>query len=198
MATTNTPTLPTTPLHHAARSVRAAPGVPRLWHFAAEYLLLLFVSRFLITGAVAYPAALSSLRGLALIQTIAVAHFGVHHLLTLVEATVFLPRMSATEVGMGVFSGAIDSAVLAVCVAAALGKLGPRVDKFGTDISCTTEEARAAAVKAAVDSGSPTRMMNVAIAFAQQISDKALTAESKCVLGAKGAIGEALGTCVAA
>lgn len=41
MATTNTPTLPTTPLHHAARSVRAAPGVPRLWHFAAEYLLLL-------------------------------------------------------------------------------------------------------------------------------------------------------------
>lgn len=74
----------------------------------------------------------------------------------------------------------------------------PRVDKFGTDISCTTEEARAAAVKAAVDSGSPTRMMNVAIAFAQQISDKSLTAESKCVLGAKGAIGEALGTCVAA
>ena len=74
----------------------------------------------------------------------------------------------------------------------------PRVDKFGTDISCTTEEARAAAVKEAVDSGSPTRMMNVAIAFAQQISDKSLTAESPCVLGAKGAIGEALGTCVAA
>lgn len=74
----------------------------------------------------------------------------------------------------------------------------PRVDKFGTDISCTTEEARAAAVKEAVDSGSPTRMMNVAIAFAQQISDKSLTAESHCVLGAKGAIGEAIGTCVAA
>ncbi|MFS8096516.1 hypothetical protein LFM09_05185 [Lentzea alba] len=74
----------------------------------------------------------------------------------------------------------------------------PRVDKFGTDISCTTEEARAKAVKEAVDSGSPTRMMNVAIAFAQQISDKSLTAESACVLGAKGAIGEAIGTCVAA
>ncbi len=72
------------------------------------------------------------------------------------------------------------------------------MDKFGTDLTCTTEEARAAAVKAAVDSGSPTRMMNVAIAFAQQLSDKSLTPESPCVLGAKGAIGEALGTCVAA
>src|SRR5687768_7027293 len=74
----------------------------------------------------------------------------------------------------------------------------PRVDKFGTDLSCTTDEARAAAVKEAVDSGSPTRMMNVAIAFAQQISDKSVAAESTCVLGAKAAIGEALGTCVAA
>jgi hypothetical protein len=74
----------------------------------------------------------------------------------------------------------------------------PRVDKFGTDLSCTTEDARAAAVKAAADSGSPTRMMNVAIAFAQQISDRSLTAESPCVLGAKGAIGDAMGTCVAA
>ena len=64
---------------------------------------------------------------------------------------------------------------------------------------CTEKRAvPGSAVKAAVDSGSPTRMMNVAIAFAQQISDKALTAESKCVLGAKGAIGDALGTCVAA
>lgn len=84
------------------------------------------------------------------------------------------------------------------CAAGSKALWLPRVDKFGTDISCTTEEARAAAVKAAVDSGSPTRMMNVAIAFAQQISDKSLTAESKCVLGAKGAIGDALGTCVAA
>lgn len=74
----------------------------------------------------------------------------------------------------------------------------PRVEKFGTDISCTTEEARAAAVKEAVDSGSPMRMMNVAIAFAQQVADKSLTPESACVLGAKGAIGEAIGTCVAA
>jgi hypothetical protein len=84
------------------------------------------------------------------------------------------------------------------CAAGSKALWLPRVDKFGTDISCTTEEARAAAVKAAVDSGSPTRMMNVAIAFAQQISDKSLTAESPCVLGAKGAIGDALGTCVAA
>lgn len=74
----------------------------------------------------------------------------------------------------------------------------PRVDKFGTDLSCTTEEARSAAVKAAVDSGSPTRMMNVAIAFAQQLADKSLTAASPCVPGAKGAVGEAIGTCVAA
>ncbi|MEU0881168.1 hypothetical protein ABZ345_21380 [Lentzea sp. NPDC005914] len=74
----------------------------------------------------------------------------------------------------------------------------PRVDKFGTELSCSTDEARAAAVKAAVDSGSPTRMMNVAIAFAQQLSDKSLTAQSPCVPGAKGAIGDALGTCVAA
>jgi len=74
----------------------------------------------------------------------------------------------------------------------------PRVDKFGTDISCTTEEARGVAVKEAVDSGSPTRVMNVAIAFAQQISDKSVTADATCVLGAKAAIGDALGTCVAA
>ncbi|WP_285644026.1 hypothetical protein [Lentzea sp. NBRC 102530] len=74
----------------------------------------------------------------------------------------------------------------------------PRVTGFGTDLSCTTEEARSAAVKAAVDSGSPTRMMNVAIAFAQQLADKSLTASSPCVLGAKGAVGEAIGTCVPA
>jgi hypothetical protein len=74
----------------------------------------------------------------------------------------------------------------------------PRVDKFGTDLNCATEQARAAAVKAAVDSGSPTRMMNVALAFAQQISDKSLTPDSPCVQGAKGAIGEAFATCVAA
>jgi hypothetical protein len=74
----------------------------------------------------------------------------------------------------------------------------PRVDKFGTDIVCTTEEDRAAKVKEAVDSGSPMRVMNVAIAFAQQLSDKSVTAESTCVLGAKAAIGDAIGTCVAA
>jgi len=74
----------------------------------------------------------------------------------------------------------------------------PRVDKFGTDLNCATEQARAAAVKAAVDSGSPTRMMNAALAFAQQISDKSLTPDSPCVLGAKGSINEEFGTCVAA
>ena len=74
----------------------------------------------------------------------------------------------------------------------------PRVDKFGTDLSCTTEEARAAVVKEAVDSGSPTRMMSVAIAFAQQIADQSVTADSSCVLGAQAAVGEAIGTCVAA
>ena len=74
----------------------------------------------------------------------------------------------------------------------------PRVDKAGTDLSCTTEESRSAAVKAARDSGSLTRMANVAIAFSQQLSDKSLTPTSPCVLGAKGAIGEAIGTCVAA
>jgi hypothetical protein len=87
---------------------------------------------------------------------------------------------------------------VAPCAAGSKALWLPRVDRFGTEISCTTEEARAAAVKAAVDSGSPTRMMNVAIAFAQQISDKSLTATSPCVLGAKGAIGDALGTCVTA
>jgi hypothetical protein len=74
----------------------------------------------------------------------------------------------------------------------------PRVTGFGTDLSCTTEEARSAAVKAAVDSGSPTRMLNVAIAYSQQLADKSLTPDSPCVLGARGAVGEALGTCVAA
>ncbi|WP_143138615.1 hypothetical protein [Lentzea waywayandensis] len=84
------------------------------------------------------------------------------------------------------------------CAAGSKALWLPRVDKFGTDLSCTTEEARSAAVKAAVDSGSPTRMMNVAIAFAQQLADKSLTASSPCVLGAKGAVGEAIGTCLAA
>lgn len=73
----------------------------------------------------------------------------------------------------------------------------PRVEKFGTDLTCATDEERATVVKAAVDSGSPTRMMNVAIAFAQQISDKAVTPDSTCVVGAKAAIGDDPGTCVA-
>ncbi|MEV6240381.1 hypothetical protein [Lentzea sp. NPDC051838] len=88
--------------------------------------------------------------------------------------------------------------LVAPCPAGSKALWLPRADKFGTDLSCTTEQARAAAVKAAVDSGSPTRMMNVALAFAQQLSDKSLTPQSPCVLGAKGAIGEAFGTCVAA
>ncbi|MDX8051874.1 hypothetical protein SK571_20985 [Lentzea sp. BCCO 10_0798] len=87
---------------------------------------------------------------------------------------------------------------IAPCASGSKALWLPRVDKFGTDLSCTTEEARSAAVKAAVDSGSPKRMANVAIAAAQQLSDKSLTATSPCVLGAKGAIGEAIGTCVAA
>lgn len=74
----------------------------------------------------------------------------------------------------------------------------PRVEKFGTDLACTTEDERAARVKQAVDSGSPTQMMNVALAFAQQISDRSVTPESSCYVGAKAAIGEAIGTCVAA
>ncbi|MCR3746166.1 hypothetical protein [Lentzea californiensis] len=74
----------------------------------------------------------------------------------------------------------------------------PRADEFGTDLSCTTEEARSAAVQAARDSGSPTRLMSVAVAFSQQLADKSITPTSPCVLGAKGAVGEAIGTCVAA
>ncbi|WP_143115968.1 hypothetical protein [Lentzea xinjiangensis] len=74
----------------------------------------------------------------------------------------------------------------------------PREDTAGTDISCTTEEARDAAVQAARDSGNLMRMLNAAIALAQQASDKSLTPDSPCVLGAKAAIGESMGTCVAA
>ncbi|MET9630308.1 hypothetical protein ABZX92_22845 [Lentzea sp. NPDC006480] len=110
----------------------------------------------------------------------------------------------ALMVGFVVFSAPLAQAsdgthwLVAPCPPGSKALWLPRVDKFGTDLSCTTEEARGKAVKEAVDSGSPTRMMNVAIAFAQQLSDKALTPESPCVLGAKGAIGEAFGTCVAA
>ena len=74
----------------------------------------------------------------------------------------------------------------------------PRESEAGTDLSCTTEEARSAAVKAARDSGSPTRLLNVAVAYSQQLADKSITPESTCVLGARGAVGEAIGTCVAA
>lgn len=75
----------------------------------------------------------------------------------------------------------------------------PRVERLGTDLACTTEEERAAQVKAAMDSGSMTRMMNVALAFAQQLSDKSVKPDSSCVVGAKAAISEtSIGTCVAA
>jgi hypothetical protein len=110
----------------------------------------------------------------------------------------------AVMLGLVVFTAALANAAVGTrwqitpCPSGTKALWLPRVAKFGTDISCTTEEARAAAVKEAVDSGSPMRMMNVAIAFAQQISDKSLTPESSCVLGAKGAIGDAIGTCVAA
>ncbi|MFD4642127.1 hypothetical protein ACFWN2_32810 [Lentzea sp. NPDC058436] len=73
----------------------------------------------------------------------------------------------------------------------------PREVGAGTDLSCTTEEARSAAVKAARDSRSPTRLLNVAIAYSQQLADKSITPDSSCVLGARGAVGEAIGTCVA-
>ena len=89
----------------------------------AEYLVLTLLSSLLVTAAIAYVATLSSLRGLSLVQALAIAHFGLHHLLSIVEAAVFLPQMSATEVGLGVFEGALQSVVLAVCIAVALGKM---------------------------------------------------------------------------
>ncbi|KOV79861.1 hypothetical protein [Nocardia sp. NRRL S-836] len=72
----------------------------------------------------------------------------------------------------------------------------PRVDGIGTDISCTTEEARNESVKAAAESGSGARLLNAAIAGAQQLADQSVKAEEPCVVGAKAAIGDALGTCV--
>jgi hypothetical protein len=110
----------------------------------------------------------------------------------------------ALAMGFAVFSAPLAGAsedtrwLVAPCPSGSKALWLPRVDKFGTDLSCTTEEARGKAVKEAVDSGSPTRIMNVAVAFAKQLADKSLTPESPCVLGAKGAIGEAMGTCVAA
>jgi hypothetical protein len=74
----------------------------------------------------------------------------------------------------------------------------PRVDRAGTDLSCTTEDARNAAMQEAANSGSPTRLMNVAIAGAQQLSDQSIKTEDPCVPGAKAAIGDDIGTCVAA
>ena len=91
----------------------------------AEYLLLKFVSLLLVTAAIAYTATFSSLRGLALVQVLAILHFGLHHLLSMVEATVFLSNMSASEVGLGVFAGAIQSMTLAVCITVALERMGP-------------------------------------------------------------------------
>ncbi len=99
----------------------------------AEYVLLTLISTLLVTAALAYPAALSSLHGLALVQALAIAHFGLHHLLSIVEAAVFLPQMSASEVGLGIFGGAIQSIVLAVCIVVALGRLSP------TDASAVTK-----------------------------------------------------------
>ncbi|MEU7478912.1 hypothetical protein AB0A63_23200 [Lentzea sp. NPDC042327] len=74
----------------------------------------------------------------------------------------------------------------------------PRVDTVGTDLSCTTEDARNAAVQEAAGSNDAVRLMNIVIALAQQESDKSVTADAECVVGAKAAIGDALGTCVPA
>ncbi len=103
----------------------------------AEYFLLTLLSLLLVTAAIAYAATLSSLRGLALVQVIAIAHFGLHHLLSIVEATVFLPQMSASEVGLGVFGGAMQSMILAVSITVALGKMGPANDG---DVTATEPE----------------------------------------------------------
>ena len=90
-----------------------------------EFLLLRFISSLLITAAIAYPALLSSLRGVALVEALAVAHFGLRFLLTFVEAAVFLPQMSLLDAGNYVFGGAIESVALAICIAIALGKTSP-------------------------------------------------------------------------
>lgn len=87
-----------------------------------EFVLLTFVSSFLIVAVMSYAATLSTLRGIALVQVLAITHFGVNCLLALVEAAVFLTDMSAREVGLGIFTGAIDSVIVAVCIAAAVGK----------------------------------------------------------------------------
>ena len=89
----------------------------------AEYLVLTLFSSLLVTAAIAYVATLSSFRGLALVQILAIAHFGLHHLLSIVEAAVFLPQMSAKEVGLGVFGGAVQSVILAICITLAMGKM---------------------------------------------------------------------------
>lgn len=110
----------------------------------------------------------------------------------------------AVVLGFAVLSAPVAQAApgtrweIVPCAAGTKALWLPRVSEAGTDLSCTTEEARSAAVKAARDSGSPTRLLNVAIAYSQQFADRSITPESTCVLGARGAVGEAIGTCVAA
>lgn len=96
----------------------AVEGVSQL-----EFLALTLAASFLVAAAISYPATLSSLHGMALVQVLAIAHFGLNCLLTIVEATVFLTDMSASEVGLGVLSGAIDSVIIAVCITVAVGKM---------------------------------------------------------------------------
>lgn len=98
-------------LNHAMMGERLVPHSAVEGVAQSEYLLLTFVSSLLVTAAIAYPVVFSSLRGLALVQVLAIAHFGLRHLLSIVEAAVFLPELSASEVGLDVFGGAIESVV---------------------------------------------------------------------------------------
>lgn len=114
----------------------------------------------------------------------------------------FLVALALTA-GFAVYAPALASAAedtrwqIEPCAEGTRALWVPRADRAGTDLSCTTEEALAAAVSEAATRGL-TGLANVAIAGAQQASDQSLTPESPCVLGARGAIGNDIGTCVAA
>lgn len=94
-----------------------------------NHVLLWLLSSLLIFGALSYSASLSSLRGVGLVQAIAVALFGLRYLLTFAEAAVFLPSMSLSDAAALVFGGAIESVTFAVCIAVAVGKATAQADQ---------------------------------------------------------------------
>lgn len=100
-------------------SPKSGGGVERI-----GFIALWLCSWLVLTAAMTWPAILSGLRGLRLVQVLAIAFFGLRSLLCVIEAAVFLKTYTAHDAAFMVFDGAIEAVVISLLLAAAMGKLG--------------------------------------------------------------------------